>query len=139
MTQEETAKIILKIHGAYFSQDRFMTSTDFESRVTLWDTFFKGFSYKVVDQALGEWIKENKTIPQVSDLFQRCKDLRDLENYPKDDPMNWKSHAEQITIARMGDPDTWPEPDWLPELREKFLSAMREEAIKKSGSLPYEI
>lgn len=138
MTQEQTSLILLKIHGAYFSQDRFANSAEFSSRINLWDVYFKDFTYEVVNQAVTEWIASHKEMPQISDLIQRCKDLRDLANFPKDDPMQWKSYAEQVTIARKGDPDTWPDPDWLVQVRNNFIESMKAEQ-NNGKCLPYEI
>lgn len=150
MTREETTQIILKLHGAYFSQDRFVDSRDFEARINIWDAYFKDFTYAVVNQAITEWIGSKSTMPQISELLPRCKDLRDIESCPKDDPMNWKSTAEMVWDARHGELKDEDIPEWItkatddlvkwlrsdPKMRAKFD---KENSDLGSSALPYEI
>jgi hypothetical protein len=91
-------------------------------------------------------------MPQIAELLPRCKDLRDLESYPKDDPMNWKSPAEQTWDAEHGELKDEDVPQWIKDLTDEFVkwlradpkmkAKFREEEKKKNGGsdcLPYEI
>lgn len=102
MTHEETIAIVRKIHDIYSTQDRFIDTKSIEARINYWEIYFKDFTFAVVNRVVDEWIKSHRDMPMPSDLLQSCKDYRDLYAYPKGDPMNWKSTAEQIWEARHG-------------------------------------
>lgn len=104
MTRDETAMVVMKLHGAYFSQDRVFNSKELENRIDIWDVFFKDFTFKTVNQAVTEWIGTQKTMPQISELLPRCKDLRILEQGTLADASSlrptwdliWESHHGEL-------------------------------------------
>lgn len=122
MTLEETTRVVLKLHGAYFSKDRIYNSSELESRINLWDMYFKDFTYKVVDRAASEWIANSKEPPQISELLPRCKDLRELERGSIQDADNIKPTWEMTYYARHGE---LKDEDISPEIR-----ALTDEVIK---------
>lgn len=138
MTQEETANIVLKLHGAFFSKDRFMNSQEFEARVNLWDMYFKDFTYDEVSQAVNEWIANNKEMPQISELLPRCKDLRALKQSPKS-PEDLKSTAELNWEARHGvmTEDHVP-PKWITDMTDEFVKWLRADPKTKKRWLEEE-
>ena len=137
MTQEETAKIILKLHGAFFSKDRFMNSQEFEARVNLWDMYFKDFTYDVVSQAVSEWIASNKEMPQISELLPRCKDLRILKLSPSSKDM--KSTAELNWEARHGVmTEDHVSPKWITDMTDEFVKWLRADPKTKQRWLEEE-
>lgn len=156
MNKEETTKIVLRLHGAYFSTDKIFNSSELDHRINIWDVYFKDFTYKTVSQAVDEWIKANKVMPQISELLPRCKDLRSLEQGSLEDVENLKPTWEMIWDARHGelkDEDISPEirkmsdefVKWLradPKLKAQWKAQQNNKPIESadmSNVLPYEI
>lgn len=147
MTLEETNLICLKIHGAYASQDRLYNSTEFSQRVNIWNIYFKDFTYKTVNKAVEEWISTQKTMPQISELLPRCKDLRTMEQGSLKDAANLRPTHELIYEAKHGPIENMPVPEWIQNLTTAMLREMltppknrRKADVPDMGSgLPYEI
>ena len=125
MNKEETTKIVLRLHGAYFSTDRIFNSSELDHRINIWDVYFKDFTYKTVSQAVDEWISNNKTMPQISELLPRCKDLRLLEQGSLKDVENLKPTWELIYDARHGEM-TWEDvPQNIKDMSDEFVKWLR--------------
>lgn len=147
MTDKETTIILLKLHGAYFSQDRFADSQEFEHRAAIWGVYFADFPYSVVNKVVTEWIATRKEMPQISELLPRCKDERTALQSLKD-PENIKPTHEIIYLARHGEPPEKPE---VSRMIDRIIEEMRKdpkikaihEAHQKQQEnknfLPYEI
>ena len=156
MTKDETTKIVLKLHGAYFSTDRIFSSMELDQRINIWEIYFKDFSFSTVNQAVDEWISNNKTMPQIAELLPRCKDLRTLEQGSLKDASNLKPTWEMIWDARHGelkDEDITPEVrkmtdefvKWLradPKLKAQWEKEQKNKPTQSEAMgdcLPYEI
>ena len=147
MTREETTTIVLKLHGSYFSQDRIFNSIELERRIDAWEIYFKDFTYKTVNQAVEEWVKNNKVMPQISELLPRCKDLRTMEQGSLKDAANLRPTHELIYEAKHGPIENMPVPEWIQNLTEGMIREMltppknrRKADVPDMGSgLPYEI
>lgn len=138
MTMEETTKIVLKLHGAYFSKDKIYNSSELESRINLWDMYFKDFTYDVVSQAVSEWIASQSNPPQISELLPRCKDLRLLKQSPKN-PGELKSTAELIWEARHGVmTEDHVSPKWITDMTDEFVKWLRADPKTKKQWLEEE-
>ena len=125
MTKEETTKIVLRLHGAYFSTDRIYNSSELDHRIGIWEIYFKDFTYRTVSQAVDEWIKANKVMPQIAELLPRCKDLRALEQGSLTDVENLRPTWELIWEARHGelkDEDISPE---IRKMSDEFVKWLR--------------
>lgn len=144
MTSDETTTILLKLSGAYFSQNRYLTSQEFGSRVILWDVYFKDFPYEVVNKVVTDWIATRKEMPQISELLPHCKDertaMQNLKN-PEDIKPTW----EIIYLSRKGEPPESPEFSQITERFIKWLKAdpklrqIQEAKEQADNMLPYEI
>lgn len=147
MTREETTTIVLKLHGSYFSQDRIFNSIELERRIDAWEIYFKDFTYKTVNQAVEEWVKNNKVMPQISEILPRCKDLRTMEQGSLKDAANLRPTHELIWEAKHGPIENMAVPEWIQNLTTAMLREMltppknrRKADVPDMGSgLPYEI
>lgn len=156
MTRDETTKVVLKLHGAYFATDRIYNSVELDQRINIWDVYFKDFTYKTVSQAVDEWISSQKTMPQISELLPRCKDIRIEEQGSLKDASNLKPTWEMIWDAKHGElkwEDISPEikamsdefVKWLkadPKLKAQWKAQQKNKPIKSEelgDCLPYEI
>ena len=150
MTEQETSKIIQKLHNIYSHQDRFATGQDIISRITYWDIYFKEYPFSVVDKVVDSWIKSHRDMPTPSDLLPMCKDerasLQDIR-FPEDIKPTW----EIIYDAKHGEQPIKPEFEALVNNFVKWLRAdpkMKEQWRRQHGGqeppipqdmLPYEI
>jgi hypothetical protein len=147
MTREETIKIVMRLHGAYFSQDRVFNSAELDSRIDIWDVYFKDFTYRTVDLAVSEWIANNKTMPQISELLPRCKDIRIMEQGSLTDAATLRPTWELIWESKHGELKDEDIPPEVKAMTGEFVKWLRADPKMKakyknneSGSfLPYEI
>ena len=144
MTEEEATKIVLRLHGAYYSQDSYADTAELERRIAIWADKFKLFTYKVVSQAIEEWINEQKTLPHISEILPRCKDLSLLEQGSLKDPVNLKPTWVQIWDATHGEMTDEQIPQWIREMSDDMIRAMltppkKVDVPDMGDGLPYEI
>lgn len=122
MTEEETRAIYLKLINAF--DVKFVSSREFDSKTRLWDYHFKDFSFNVVNRAVDEWIRECDTMPKISQLLPRCRDLRSLEQGSLKDAANLKPTWEMIYDARHGELKDEDVPTWIHDLSADVLKAI---------------
>lgn len=122
MTENETRGIYLKLINAF--DVKFVSSKEFDQKTRLWDRYFKDFSFKVVNRAVDEWISEFDTMPKISQLLPRCRDLRSLEQGSLKDAAHLKPTWEMIYDARHGELKDEDVPEWIHDLSADVLKAM---------------
>ena len=122
MTENETRAIYLKLINAF--DVKFVSSREFDTKTRLWDQHFKNYSFKVVNRAVDEWIEEQDTMPKISQLLPRCRDLRSLEQGSLRDAANIKPTWEMIYDARHGELKDEDVPSWIHDLSADVLKAM---------------
>lgn len=122
MTENETRGIYLKLINAF--DVKFVSSKEFDQKTRLWDRYFKDFSFKVVNRAVDEWISECDTMPKISQLLPRCRDLRSLEQGSLKDAAHLKPTWEMIYDARHGELKDEDVPSWIHDLSADVLKAM---------------